>query len=193
MQLATNHLGHFALTGLLLPLMVHQLGARVVTVSSYVHRIGRIDLDDLMHERRYSRWRVYGATKLANLLFAFELQRRLSAVDAPLISVAAHPGTAATNLVRAGANGSRLKESILTSGIRLVAQSEAQGALPQLYAATAPPVRGGEYFGPRGLGEQRGAPKRVDSSSASKQTATAAGLWDASEVLTGVRFDALRL
>jgi len=192
LQFGTNHLGHFALTGLLLAQLINTPDARVVTVSSTAHRPGKIDFDDLMHERSYHRWRVYSDTKLANLLFAFELQRRLAAIDARLISVAAHPGTAATNLVRPGAAGNPLKTAVMTVGIRIVGQSDAKGALPQLYAATAPEVRGGEFFGPNGPGENRGYPKRVDSSSASKQAATAARLWSTSEDLTGVRYDALR-
>jgi NAD(P)-dependent dehydrogenase (short-subunit alcohol dehydrogenase family) len=192
MQFGTNHLGHFALTGLLLPLMVTQPGARVVTVSSAAHKPGRIDFDDIMHERRYRRWRVYSASKLANLLFTYEFQRRLTAIDSPLMSVAAHPGTAATNLVRPGAEGNPLKRLVMVYGVRVFGQSEAQGALPQLYAATAPDVKGGEYFGPNGIGESRGYPKRVDSSSASKDTEAASRLWALSEDLTGVTYDALR-
>jgi NAD(P)-dependent dehydrogenase (short-subunit alcohol dehydrogenase family) len=192
MQIGTNHLGHFALTGLLLPMLIGRPGARVVTVSSNAHKFGRLDLDDLMRERSYHRWIVYGGSKLANLLFAFELQRRLSASDAQLISVAAHPGTASTNLVRPGAEGNPLKTAFMTIGTRIIGQSEAQGALPQLYAATAPQVSGGEYFGPSGIGEQRGYPKRVDSTSASKDTETAARLWRVSEELTGVTYGALR-
>jgi NAD(P)-dependent dehydrogenase (short-subunit alcohol dehydrogenase family) len=192
MQFGTNHLGHFALTGLLLPLMLAGHGARVVTVSSTAHKTGRIDFDDLMHEQRYRRFGAYSASKLANLLFAFELQRKLSAVDAALISVAAHPGTSATNLVRATADGNRLVEFVMTHGVRAIGQSEEKGALPQLYAATALEVKGGEYFGPNGLMESRGYPKRVDSSSASKQTEAAARLWTVSEDLTGVTYGALR-
>jgi NAD(P)-dependent dehydrogenase (short-subunit alcohol dehydrogenase family) len=191
MQFGTNHLGHFALTGLLLPLMLQQPGARVVTVSSNAHKPGKIDFDDLMHERRYRRWGVYSDSKLANLLFTYEFQRRLSAVDAPLISVAAHPGTSATNLVRAGA-GNRLVEFVMANGVKLVGQSEEKGALPQLYAATAPDVKGGEYYGPNGIAENRGYPKLVDSTSASKDTETAARLWVLSEDLTGVTFGSLR-
>jgi NAD(P)-dependent dehydrogenase (short-subunit alcohol dehydrogenase family) len=191
MQFGTNHLGHFALTGLLLPLLVNQPGARVVTVSSNAHKPGKLDFDDIMHERSYRRWRVYSDSKLANLLFAFELQRRLAAVDAPSISVAAHPGTAATNLVKPGA-GNPIKRIVMTYGVRMIGQSEAQGALPQLYAATAPEVRGGEYFGPNGIAENRGYPKKVDSTAASKDTDTAAQLWTLSEELTGVTYDALR-
>jgi NAD(P)-dependent dehydrogenase (short-subunit alcohol dehydrogenase family) len=191
MQFGTNHLGHFALTGLLLPRLSHQPGARVVTVSSNAHKPGRVDVDDLMHARSYRRWKVYSDSKLANLLFAYELQRRLAAHELPLISVAAHPGTAATNLVRPGAEGNRIKETVMTLGVRLVGQSEAQGALPQLYAATAADVAGGRYYGPDGFAENRGHPKLVDSSSASKDAATAARLWTVSEELTGVRYEAL--
>jgi NAD(P)-dependent dehydrogenase (short-subunit alcohol dehydrogenase family) len=192
MQFGTNHLGHFALTGLLLPLLVNQPDARVVTVSSTAHRPGGLNFDDIMHERSYRRWKVYSDSKLANLLFTYEFQRRLSAIDSPLISVAAHPGTASTNLVKPGSEGNRLKQIVMTVGIRLIGQSEAQGALPQLYAATSPDVRGGEYFGPNGIAENRGYPKRVDSTSASKDPATAARLWELSEDLTGVGYDALR-
>jgi NAD(P)-dependent dehydrogenase (short-subunit alcohol dehydrogenase family) len=190
MQFGTNHLGHFALTGLLLPLLIDQAGARVVTVSSTAHKPGKLDFDDLMHEHNYRRWQVYSDSKLANLLFAFELQRRLAAINAPLVSVAAHPGLAATNLVKPGA-GNRLKATVMSAGVRIMGQSEAQGALPQLYAATAPDVQGGEYFGPNGIAENRGYPKRVDSTSASKDPAAAARLWSRSEDLTGVRYDAL--
>jgi NAD(P)-dependent dehydrogenase (short-subunit alcohol dehydrogenase family) len=191
MQFGTNHLGHFALTGLLLPLLVHQPDARVVTVSSNAHKPGRLDFEDLMHAHSYRRWKVYADSKLANLLFTYELQRRLAAIDSPLISVAAHPGTAATNLVKPGAEGNRLKQTVMTVGVRIIGQSEAQGALPQLYAATAADVHGGEYFGPNGIAENRGYPKRVDSSSASKDAATAARLWTVSEDLTGVGYEAL--
>jgi NAD(P)-dependent dehydrogenase (short-subunit alcohol dehydrogenase family) len=192
MQFGTNHLGHFALTGLLLPLLLSQPDARVVTVSSAAHKPGRLHFEDIMHEHSYRRWQVYSASKLANLLFCYELQRRLAATDAPLISVAAHPGTASTNLVKPGSEGNRLKQRMMTLGVRLIGQSGAQGALPQLYAATSPDVRGGEYFGPSGFLESRGYPKRVDSSSASKDPATATRLWELSEDLTGVGYDALR-
>lgn len=191
MQLGTNHLGHFALTGLLLPLMIDQPKARVVTVSSAAHKPGRIDFDDLMKERHYRSWTSYFQSKLANLLFTYELQRRLSAVDVPLISVAAHPGTSSTNLVGPTANGNKFMEAFLRFGVRAIGQSDEQGTLPQLYAATAPDVHGGDYFGPNGLAESRGYPKRVDSTKASKDPETAARLWTVSEELTGVSFDAL--
>jgi NAD(P)-dependent dehydrogenase (short-subunit alcohol dehydrogenase family) len=191
MQLGTNHLGHFALTGLLLPLLIDVRGGRVVTVSSNAHKPGKITFEDLQRERHYSRWSAYMQSKLANLLFAYELQRRLSAIDAPLISVAAHPGTSSTNLVKPGAGGSRIKEQVLTLGVRIIGQSDAQGALPQLYAATAPDVKGGEYYGPNGIAENRGYPKRVDSTATSRDPQLAARLWTVSQDLTGVGYDAL--
>jgi NAD(P)-dependent dehydrogenase (short-subunit alcohol dehydrogenase family) len=191
-QFGTNHLGHFALTGLLLPLLVNTAGARVVTVSSNAHKGGKINFDDLQHERSYRKWMVYADTKLANLLFTYELQRRLAAVDVPLIAVAAHPGTAATNLVRVSAGSNPIKVAVMTTGARLISQSDRRGALPQLYAATAPGVQGGDYYGPNGIGEQFGYPKRVDSTKAAKDPDTAKRLWAVSEDLTGVDYAALR-
>jgi len=193
MQFGTNHLGHFALTGLLLPSMVGREGSRVVTVSSTAHKPGRIDFDDLMGERSYRKWSAYNQSKLANLLFAYELQRRLDAAGLPTLSVAAHPGYAATNLQQVGPRmeGSRLGALLMSLGNTLLAQSDEMGALPQLYAATAPDVHGGEYFGPDGIAEGRGHPKRVDSTKASKDVEAAARLWSVSEQLTGVRYDAL--
>jgi NAD(P)-dependent dehydrogenase (short-subunit alcohol dehydrogenase family) len=192
-QLGTNHLGHFALTGLLLPGLLGRAGSRVVTVSSTAHKPGRIDFDDLMGERSYRKWAAYSQSKLANLLFAYELARRLEAADATTISVAAHPGYAATNLQHVGPRmqGSRLRAGAMSLANRLFAQSDEMGALPQLYAATAPDVHGGEYFGPDGIAESRGHPKRVDSTSASKDRDVAARLWAVSEDLTGVRYDVL--
>lgn len=190
LQLGTNHLGHFALTGLLLPRLLATSGSRVVTVSSGAHKMGRIDVDDLMGERRYERWRAYAQSKLANLLFAFELQRRLDGAGAATISVAAHPGWAATNLQAAGPamTGNRLMEVAAGAGNRLFAQSDAQGALPQLYAATAPGVRGGTYYGPDGWFEMRGHPKEVQARRQAHDEAMAARLWQVSEELTGVTF-----
>jgi NAD(P)-dependent dehydrogenase (short-subunit alcohol dehydrogenase family) len=192
MQFGTNHLGHFALTGLLMSMLVNRPGARVVTVSSNAHKPGTLNFDDIMHQQSYRRWKTYADSKLSNLLFTYELQRRLSAIDSPLIAVAAHPGTASTNLTKPGSEGNPLKTAFMTYGVRLIGQPEAQGALPQLYAATSPDVRGGEYFGPDGFAENRGYPQRVDSSSASKDAKTAARLWQLSEDLTGVGYDALR-
>jgi NAD(P)-dependent dehydrogenase (short-subunit alcohol dehydrogenase family) len=192
-QLGTNHLGHFALTGLLLPSLVGRADSRVVTVSSAAHKTGRINFDDLMSQRSYRKWLAYSQSKLANLLFAYELQRRLDAAGAETISVAAHPGYAATNLQQVGPTlqGSRIGALVMSIGNTLLAQTDEMGALPLLYAATAPDVRGGDYFGPDGIAESRGHPKRVESTSSSKDAAVAARLWSVSEQLTGVHFDAL--
>ena len=194
MQFGTNHLGHFALTGLVLAALLRADAPRVVTVSSGVHRTGRIDFDDLQGERSYARWQAYARSKLANLLFAFELQRRADAARVRLRSVAAHPGYAATNLQAAGPRmeGNRFREAVMKVGNTLFGQSAAAGALPQLYAATAPDVRGGEYFGPRGPMESRGAPTRVKASASAHDAALATRLWEVSEELTGVGYEALR-
>jgi NAD(P)-dependent dehydrogenase (short-subunit alcohol dehydrogenase family) len=198
LQFGTNHLGHFALTGLLLAnLLAAGAGgggaARVVTVSSMAHVIGRMNFDDLQGERHYGRWRAYGQSKLANLLFAFELDRRARRVGAPLVSVASHPGYAATNLQTASAKleGSSLRERFMELGNRVFAQPSAAGAQPSLYAATAPEVEGGTFWGPSGP-MQRGAPGRnLVTMPAARREADAARLWDVSETLTGVRFGAL--
>lgn len=191
MQFGTNHLGHFALTGLLLPSLLATKDARIVTVSSTAHKPGRINFDDLMAEQRYRKWNVYSNTKLANLLFTYELQRKLAAAKASVIAVAAHPGTSATNLVTVSAQDNIIKRIVMPAGARLISQSAAKGALPQLYAATAPDVKGGEYFGPNGIAESFGYPKRVDSIAASKDLKTADRLWSVSEKLTGVTYHAL--
>src|SRR5208282_4044606 len=175
MQFGTNHLGHFALTGLLLDRLLAADGARVVTVSSSAHRMGQIRFDDLQWEHGYRKWRAYGQSKLANLLFAFELQRRIEAAGAKLISVACHPGYAATNLQAMGPrmSGSAMMETIWGLLNRLFAQSAAMGALPTLHAATAPGLRGGEYIGPDGFGGLWGHPAKVESNAASHDTAAA--------------------
>jgi len=190
MQIGTNHLGHFALTGLLLERLLAAPGARIVTLSSGFHRLGRIRFDDLSWERGYKRWPAYGQSKLANLLFTYELQRRLAASGAGAISVAAHPGYAATNLQAAGPrmDGSRLMERLTGVGNTLFSQSAAMGALPQLYAALAPDVQGGEYYGPDGIGELWGHPRRVTSNPASCDADAARRLWELSERLTAVRY-----
>jgi NAD(P)-dependent dehydrogenase (short-subunit alcohol dehydrogenase family) len=181
-QIGTNHLGHFALTNLLLP---HVTG-RVVTLSSGAHRIGKLHLDDLNWERRrYDRWRVYGQTKLANLLFTLELQRRLDAAGSAVRAVAAHPGYASTDLQ--SHSGSAINGFVMAIGDKLLAQSAAMGALPTLYAATQD-VPGGSFVGPDGLAEQRGYPKLVGRSKAAQDAEGARGLWDLSEELTGVRW-----
>ena len=193
MQLGTNHFGHFALTGRLLERLLATPGARVVNVSSTAHRIGRMRFDDLHAERGYRRWRAYGQSKLANLLFTYELQRRLERKGANVASVACHPGYAATNLQLAGPrlDGSSRMEKVARLSNRLFSQSAAMGALPALYAATADDVRGGDYIGPDGFGETWGHPKKVRSSARSHDREVAARLWDVSEELTGVRFEAL--
>jgi NAD(P)-dependent dehydrogenase (short-subunit alcohol dehydrogenase family) len=190
MQLGTNHLGHFALTGLLLARLLDTPRARVVSVSSSMHRPGRMHFDDLQLERGYAKWKSYQQSKLANLLFAYELDRRLRKAGSSAISVAAHPGYAATNLQTVGAKmeGAKFSERIFELGNRLFAQSAAMGALPTLYAATAPGVQGGDYFGPDRFFENWGHPKKVGSTARSRDTADAERLWDASEQLTGVRF-----
>jgi NAD(P)-dependent dehydrogenase (short-subunit alcohol dehydrogenase family) len=193
MQLGTNHLGHFALTGLLLPRLLESPGARVVTMSSGAHAYGRIRFENLQGERHYQRWLAYGQSKLANLLFAFELARRAALADLDLTSVAAHPGYAATNLQTQGARmeDSRAKAFVAELGNRLFAQSDAQGALPALYAATMPDVIGGEYFGPDGRSGMRGHPTRAQTSKSARDPELAARLWAVSEELTGVSYERL--
>ena len=190
MQLGTNHLGHFALTGLLLPHLLATESPRVVTVSSGAHRIGKINFDDLQGEQRYRKWGAYGQSKLSNLLFAYELQRRADAAGLNLRSVAAHPGYASTNLQTAGPQmaGSKIEERGAVLFNKLLGQDQRMGALPTLYAATAPDVAGGAFVGPGGFLEQRGHPKIVDSNARSKDRETAQRLWDVSEQLTGVEY-----
>jgi NAD(P)-dependent dehydrogenase (short-subunit alcohol dehydrogenase family) len=195
MQLGTNHLGHFALTGLLLPALVERPGARVVTVSSSAHRMGAMNFDDLMGERSYGPWTAYAQSKLANLLFVTEFDRRLRKADFHVLSVAAHPGIAATNLSTAGPRMARrrLTGVVMKAGTVAIGQGAAQGALPQLYAATAPGVRGGDYYGPRGIGGLRGLPAKVSASAAARDSEAAKLLWEQSALLTRVRFSALQL
>ena len=195
MQLGTNHFGHFALTGLLLEPLLATPGSRVVNLSSTMHKTGRMRWGDLHGERSYGKWTAYGQSKLANLLFSYDLQRRLDIKRAATISVACHPGYAATNLQFAGPRmqGSSLLEAGAGLLNRLFAQSATMGALPSLYAATAPGVRGGDYFGPGGFAEMWGPPKKVGSSARSRLAGDAARLWEISEDATGVRFDALKV
>jgi NAD(P)-dependent dehydrogenase (short-subunit alcohol dehydrogenase family) len=191
MQFGTNHLGHFALTGRLLPKLTAEPGSRVVTVSSQMHRMGRINFDDLQSVRRYQKWSAYGQSKLANLLFAGELGRRAAKAGLDLRSFAAHPGYATTNLQTTGPKmgGSKLGERFSALGNVLFGQSDANGAIPILYAATEPSAQSGEYIGPdgpfhmRGSGAKPGKPmkKALDQ-------ANAARLWDVSEQLTGVTY-----
>jgi NAD(P)-dependent dehydrogenase (short-subunit alcohol dehydrogenase family) len=178
MQLGTNHLGHFALTGRLLPQLQAGAGGRVVNVTSYGHKVGRMNFDDLQWEQSYRKWLAYGRSKLANLLFTFEFDRRARAAGSGVIAAVAHPGYANTNL-QAGTS---------FAWSNFMAQSAADGALPQLYGATAPDVESGEFFGPSGFLEQRGAPKRVKAAKKGYDTESARRLWEVSEELTGVTY-----
>ena len=180
MQLGTNHLGHFALTGLLLDLALKAEHARIVTISSQVHKTGRINFDDLNSEKSYQKWLAYGQSKLANLLFAYELQRKLAAAGHDALSVAAHPGYSATNLQDSSGIFSALNP--------LMAQSAAMGALPALFAATHPEVKGGDFIGPRSFGGWRGYPAKAKSNLASYDESVAKKLWKVSEELTGVSY-----
>ena len=183
-QLGTNHLGHFALTGRLLPRLLESEDARVVTVSSDAHRFGRLDPKNLDGER-YRRWGAYGRSKLANLLFAYELDRKARRTGSPLRSIACHPGYAATELQGRAAREQGKSDRFWRLG-HLLAQSAADGALPTLRAATDPEAEGGSYFGPAKI---RGGPAVVVRSNArSHDTQLAGRLWDVSEQLTGVRF-----
>ncbi len=183
MQIGTNHLGHFALTGRLLPVLLAAAAARVVSVSSLTHEIGKLRLDDLHGKRRYGKWSAYGQSKLANLLFTYELQRKLEAKQARAIALASHPGYASTNLLR----GRR----IVHIGNSLLAQSAAMGALPSLHAATAAELHGGEFIGPGGFMQLKGWPRVVESHARSHDRASAAALWAHSVEATGVDFAAL--
>jgi len=195
MQLGTNHLGHMALTLRLLPLLARTgsegASSRVVTVSSNVHKTGRIDLDDLMGTRSYKPWTAYAQSKLANLLFTFELQRRLDAAALPIGSYAAHPGYAATNLSSVGPamTGSRIRQWGTRIADRVLAQSAAMGALPTLYAATVPGLAPASYVGPSSFNEWRGHPTLVSPRDTALDESVAAALWARSEELIGVRFD----
>jgi NAD(P)-dependent dehydrogenase (short-subunit alcohol dehydrogenase family) len=185
-QFAANHLGHFALTGLLLPRIRRDGAARVVTVTSALHRGGRIDFDDLTGERGYSPARFYSQSKFANVLFGLELERRLRAGGLPIRSVLAHPGYANTNLQKAGPSG--ITNLVLRLGNALFAQSAEQGALSQLYAATDPDAEGGQFIGPDRMREYRGHPSIVQPDPAAADPALARRLWTVSERLTGVSY-----
>ncbi|QSO50689.1 SDR family oxidoreductase [Alicyclobacillus curvatus] len=197
LQFGTNHLGHFALTGRLMDTLLATREARVVVVSSAAHTRGVINFDDLNWTRGYKRWAAYGQSKLANLLFAYELERRLEAIHADVKCVACHPGFAATNLTAAGFG---LGKSWIGKSVgelaNVFAQSAAMGALPTLYAATDMGLKGGEYIGPTsrsGRNSMRGYPGIVTSNHRSMDQAVAKRLWDVSEELTGVHFQALEL
>ena len=189
LQFGTNHLGHFALTGRLLPLLRAAAAPRVTTVASLAHTAGKLDFDDLMSERRYTAWGAYGRSKLANLVFARELQRRSDAGGWGLLSDAAHPGWSRTELTtaRPGSAANPLF-GVMDLVAPLFGQSAAQGALPTLYAATAPQAEPGGYYGPSGFAEMTGPPSAAHSTPASRDTAAAARLWAESERLTDLRY-----
>ncbi|MFF7028654.1 SDR family NAD(P)-dependent oxidoreductase [Streptomyces albidoflavus] len=185
-RFAANHLGHFALTGLLLDLLAAGDDPRVVTVSSLNHRQGRLDFDDLSGERAYAPMGFYNRSKLANAVFGYELHRRLGEARSPVRSLLAHPGYSATGLSTSGTFG--LVKLVLGRLLRPVAQPPEQGALPQLYAATAPEAESGRFIGPDGLGELRGAPKQVELIPRVTDPEAGRRLWSVSEELTGVRY-----
>ncbi|MDX3645367.1 oxidoreductase [Streptomyces sp. MB09-02B] len=192
-QFGTNHLGHFALTGLLLPALLATPGARVVTVSSLMHLRANIDIDDLNSEHGYGRWLAYGRSKTANLLFTHELARRLAANGSEVVAAAAHPGYASTNLQTAGpsAEGRKSVERFMRIGNRFFAQSAEGGALPTLYAATAPAVRPDSFVGPS-FAMWRGSPVPSLRASWTRDDRAGERLWAASEHLTGVTYDELK-
>ncbi|MDH6570523.1 NAD(P)-dependent dehydrogenase (short-subunit alcohol dehydrogenase family) [Streptomyces sp. SAI-117] len=193
-QFGTNHLGHFALTGLLLPTILATPAARVVAVSSTMHALANIDIDDLNSERRYRRWVAYARSKTANLLFVHELARRLAAHGSDVIAAAAHPGYAATNLQAAAPRmaGRRAAERFMQVGKRFFAQSADAGALPTLYAATAPGVAPDSFTGPS-LAGWRGSPAPSWRAPWTRDDRASRRLWAASEELTGVTYDALKV
>ena len=191
-QFGTNHLGHFALTGLLIDFLLNTKGSRVVNISSGGHRMGQMDFDNLMYAdgEGYSGARAYGRSKLANLLFTYELQRRYETIHADAIAVAAHPGGSNTNLANHMSDSTAMK--LLGPAFERMMQSAAMGALPTIRAAVDPGVSGGEYYGPAGFMEQRGYPILVQSNKASHNVEDAQKLWEISEELTNVTFDPLK-
>ena len=185
LQLGVNHLGHFALTGLLLGRMLGRERSRVVTVSSNAHKSGRIDFDDLQSQRRYRRMAAYYQSKLANLMFTYELQRRLAAAQAQTQAFAAHPGKARTKLIRYLPAWMRWEDLVIEQPL---GQSAAMGALATLRAAADPAACGGEYYGPGGRGELRGHPRLVAASERARDVEAQQRLWQESERLTGVSY-----
>jgi NAD(P)-dependent dehydrogenase (short-subunit alcohol dehydrogenase family) len=186
MQFGTNHLGHFALTARLMPLLRQASAPRVVSVSSLAHRTGSIDFSDLQGERIYSPWKAYGQSKLACLMFALELQRRSEAAGWKVTSIAAHPGFARTSLFSSGPGG--LLSLATDVAAPFFGHSAADGARPILFAATSPEAKAGGYYGPGGFGELRGSPARALIMPQARDAAAAARLWDVSAKLTGISF-----
>lgn len=187
LQFATNHLGHFLLTSELLSHLRQGSSPRIVTVSSIAHRYGKINFDDLHAEKMYEGWAAYGASKLANLLFSFELARRLKANQIPLMSLAAHPGVAKTNILSSGPQMGRkvFRTYVSEFFTNFLAQTDEQGALPVLYACNDPAVQNGDYFGPDGFMEISGSPRKAEAKPHARNAELAKKLWLASESLTG--------
>jgi NAD(P)-dependent dehydrogenase (short-subunit alcohol dehydrogenase family) len=190
-QFGTNHLGHFALTGLLLAALLAAPAPRVVTVASLAHRTGKIDFDNLQRERGYEGWDAYNASKLANILFAKELDRRARAAHSRLLSLALHPGVSTTSIFENGPGTMNLKAIMVKLLAPVMMQNDEAGALPTLYAATSPDAKGGEYIGPDGFGELKGAPVVVQPRPQALDVAVGERLWTVSEDLTGVHYPAL--
>jgi NAD(P)-dependent dehydrogenase (short-subunit alcohol dehydrogenase family) len=193
MQFGVNHLGHFALTGLLLRCLLHTPGSRVVNVTSGASFFGRMNFKDLQGKQSYSRFGAYSQSKLANLLFTFELQRKLDAAGVDILAVAAHPGYALTNLQRTSVNesGAVIERWLYELFGPIFSQSAAMGALPQLYAATAPDVKGSEFYGPHFM-QMRGYPVRMKASPPAYNKESAHRLWTISEQLTAVDYEVLQ-
>ncbi|MFL6089319.1 MAG: oxidoreductase [Aeromicrobium sp.] len=184
LQFGTNHLGHFALAGLLIDRLQEAESPRVTVLASIAHNWGKLTFDDLQSEQKYGRWAAYGQSKLANLMYAYEFARRAKAAGSPIVVTAAHPGYAATKLQ---GKTESFMDRVMSVGNALLAQSAEAGAWPTLYAATKD-IPSGSYVGPDGLMQQRGKPKLVGSTKASKDEAAASRLWDLSEQLTGVHY-----
>jgi NAD(P)-dependent dehydrogenase (short-subunit alcohol dehydrogenase family) len=190
-QFGTNHLGHFALTGLLLLAILAAPAARIVTVSSIAHKGASIHFDDLQWERSYQDWGAYRQSKLANLLFGFELERRLRSAGTRAISVVVHPGVAATSIFKNGPGANGLFNKFKSQVVDIISQPDDRGALPTLYGAVSPEAQGGKYYGPNGFKEIRGYPVEVQAEPPAKNVADAKRLWKSSEELTGVIYTAI--
>ena len=190
-QFGTNHLGHFALTGLLLPALLAAPAPRVVTVASLAHRTGKIEFDNLQREHGYEGWDAYNASKLANILFAKELDRRARAAQSRLLSLAVHPGVSTTSIFENGPGTGNLKAIMVKVLAPVMMQNDVAGALPTLYAATSADAHGGEYIGPDGFQELKGSPVVVQPRPQALDVAVGGRLWTVSEELTGVHYPAL--
>jgi NAD(P)-dependent dehydrogenase (short-subunit alcohol dehydrogenase family) len=190
-QFGTNHLGHFALTGLLIPQLLAAPAPRVVTVSSIAHRRGKIDFDNLQSEKSYDPRTAYNQSKLANLVFALELERKAKAAGSKLVSIPVHPGVSRTSIIENGMKPTGLKAAIIGVVSAVAMQSDEAGALPTLYGATAPEAKGGEYIGPDGLLGIKGSPTVETPKPQALDEAVAKRLWTVSEELTGVVYPAL--